>query len=57
MPAALDLLHRQIEFQLVVDHESNLLKKLTYVPETRKIYAYLVEHTGDIQALTAHHLG
>ena len=25
--------------------------------ETRKVYAYLNEHTGDIQALTAHHLG
>jgi hypothetical protein len=56
MPATLDLLHRQIDFKSAVDHESNLLKKLTYVPETRKIYAYLFERTGDIQALTAHHL-
>jgi hypothetical protein len=57
MPVALDLLHRQIEFQSAVDHESNILKKLTYVPETRKVYAYLFEHTSDIQTLTAHHLG
>ncbi|KAF1951137.1 hypothetical protein CC80DRAFT_597531 [Byssothecium circinans] len=57
MPAALDLLHRQIEFQSAVGHESNILTELTYVPETRKVYAYLFEHTSDIQALTAHHLG
>ncbi|KAF2785785.1 hypothetical protein K505DRAFT_380680 [Melanomma pulvis-pyrius CBS 109.77] len=57
MPAALDLLNGQIEYQSAVDHESNILKKLTYVPETRKVYAYLFEHTSDIQSLTAHHLG
>ncbi|KAF1913519.1 hypothetical protein BDU57DRAFT_313769 [Ampelomyces quisqualis] len=56
MPAVLDLLHRQIGFESAIDDESNILKKLTYVPETRKVYAYLFEHTGDIQALTAHHL-
>lgn len=57
MPVVLDLLNRQVEFESAISDESNILEKLTYVPETRKIYAYLFEHTGDIQALTAHHLG
>ena len=57
MPAALDLLHRQIEFQSAIDHQSNILKKLNNVQETRDVYAYLFERTSDIRALTAHHLG
>lgn len=57
MPNTLDLLHRKIEFQSAVEHESNILAKLTYVLETRKVYANLSEHAGDIQSIAAHHLG
>lgn len=57
MPAALDLLNRQIEFQSAIDHQSNILTKLDNVQETRDVYAYLFERTGDINALTAHYLG
>ena len=57
MPATLDLLNRQIRYSSAVEHESNLLKKLTYVSETRKVYAYLSERIDDIEELTAHHLG
>ena len=57
MPAALALLDRKITYESATEHECDMIRMSTYVPETQKLYASLFEYKKEIEALTAHHLG
>jgi hypothetical protein len=56
MPTKLKLLNGEITYDTANIDESNIIKKLSYVPDVYELYRDLSRHRSQIEALVAHHL-